>query len=112
MAITLNGSSGIELDGSFTEDVYTISGTSHALNPANGSIQIHNLTGNTSYSESFLSGQSITLMINDGTAYTVTWPTISWVNSSAAPVLSTSNYTVVALWKVNTTLYGAIVGAV
>jgi len=50
-------------------------------------------------------------MIDDGSAYTVTWPTITWVNNAgAAPTLATSGYTVVAMWKVGSTLYGALVG--
>lgn len=93
------------------ETVYAISGTSHALNPANGTIQTHTLSGNTTYTESFSAGESITLMVNDGTGYTVTWPTITWVNNGAvSPALSTTDYTVVVLWKVGSTLYGALVG--
>ena len=97
--------------GTITEDVYAISGTSVALEPDNGSVQTHTLTGNTTYTDGFASGQAITLMIDDGTAYTVTWPTMTWVNSGGtAPALATSGYTTVALWKVSTTLYGALVG--
>jgi len=52
----------------------------------------------------------MTLMIDDGTAYSVTWPTMTWVNNSgSAPTLKTSGYSVVVLWKVSTTLYGAVV---
>ena len=99
------------LDGTIIEDVYTISGTSVALEPDNGSVQLHTLTGNTTYTDGFTAGQGITLMIDDGTAYTVTWPTITWVNNGgAAPTLATTGYTVVALWKVSTVLYGALVG--
>ena len=99
------------LDGTIIEDVYTISGTSAALEPDNGSVQLHTLTGNTTYTDGFTAGQGITLMIDDGTAYTVTWPTTTWVNNGgAAPTLATTGYTVVALWKVSTTLYGALVG--
>lgn len=97
--------------GTLTEDVYAISGTSVALEPDNGSVQTHTLTGNTTYTDAFSSGQAITLMIDDGSAYTVTWPTMTWVNNGgSAPTLATSGYTVVAIWKVGTTLYGALVG--
>ena len=97
--------------GTITEDMYAISGTSVSLEPDNGSIQTHTLTGNTTYTDGFSAGQAVTLMIDDGTAYTVTWPTMTWVNNAgAAPTLATSGYTVVALWKVSTTLYGALVG--
>ena len=97
--------------GTITEDVYAISGTSVALEPDNGSVQTHTLTGNTTYTDAFSSGQAITLMIDDGTAYTITWPTMTWANNGgSAPTLATSGYTVIALWKVSTTLYGALVG--
>jgi hypothetical protein len=97
--------------GTITEDVYAISGTSVTLEPDNGSVQTHTLSGTTYYSDGFSSGQAITLMINDGSSRTANWPTMTWVNNGgAAPTLATSGYTVVALWKVSTTLYGALVG--
>ena len=99
------------LDGTITEEVYAISGTSVALEPDNGSVQTHTLTGNTTYTDGFSAGEAITVMIDDGTAYTVTWPTTTWVNNGGiAPTLATTGYTVVSLWKVGSTLYGALVG--
>lgn len=99
------------ITGTITEDVYALSGTSVALEPDNGSVQTHTLTANTTYTDAISAGEGITLMLDDGTAYTVTWPTITWVNNAgAAPTLATSGYTVVAIWKVATTLYGALVG--
>jgi hypothetical protein len=99
------------MTGTIVEDVYTISGTSVSLEPDNGSVQIHALTGTTTYTDGFTAGEAITLMIDDGSANTVTWPTMTWVNNGgSAPTLATSGYTVVALWKVSTTLYGALVG--
>lgn len=99
------------ITGTIVEDVYTISGTTPSLEPDNGSVQTHTLTGNTTYSDGFTAGEAITLMIDDGTAYTVTWPTMTWVNNAgSAPTLATSGYTIIALWKVSTTLYGALVG--
>lgn len=97
--------------GTLTEDVYAISGTSVALEPDNGSVQTHTLSGATTYTDGFSAGQAITLMVDDGTANTITWPTITWVNNGgAAPTLATTGYTVIALWKVSTTLYGVLVG--
>jgi hypothetical protein len=99
------------LDGTITEEVYAISGTSAALEPDNGSVQTHTLTGNTTYTDGFSAGEAITLMIDDGTAYTITWPTTTWVNNGGtAPTLATTGYTVISLWKVGSTLYGALVG--
>ena len=99
------------LTGTPVEDIYALSGTSVALEPDNGSIQTHTLSGSTTYSDAFSAGQGITLMIDDGSAQTVSWPTMTWVNNGgAAPTLATSGYTVISIWKVSSTLYGALVG--
>jgi len=99
------------ITGTVIEDVYTLTGTTPALEPANGSIQTWTLTAASTPTDSLAAGEAITLMIDDGTAYTITWPTITWVNNAgSAPTLATTGYTVIALWKVSTTLYGALVG--
>jgi len=93
------------------EAIETLSGTSAALDPSTGTIKIHALTGITTYTETLQAGEYVTVMIDDGTDYTVTWPTTVWVNNGGiAPTLATAGYTVVSLWKVGTTLYGALVG--
>jgi hypothetical protein len=93
----------------YTEGVYNLTGT--VISPLNGSIQYKTLSANTTFTESLSSGQSVTLMIDDGTAYTVTWPTTTWkTDNGAAPTLNTTGYTVVVLWKLLSTLYGARVG--
>lgn len=112
---TLSGKTITDLvfDGNYTEEVFTISdGASVDLNPANGTIQLWTLGASRSpTASSFASGQSMTLMIDDGSAYTITWPSVTWkTNAGLAPTLQTSGYTVVQLWKVSTTLYGARVG--
>jgi hypothetical protein len=99
------------ITGTILEDVYTVSGTTPALDPSNGSIQTWTLTANSTPTDSLSAGEAITLMVDDGTAYTITWPTITWVNNGgSAPTLATTGYTVIAIWKVSTTLYGALVG--
>lgn len=99
------------ITGTITEDIYALSGTTPALDPSNGSIQTWTLSANSTPTDSLSAGEAITLMIDDGTAYTITWPTMTWVNNGGtAPTLATTGYTVVALWKVGTTLYGALVG--
>jgi hypothetical protein len=96
----------------YTETVYAISGTTPSLNPANGTIQTWTLTGNsTPTAGSFAAGQSMTIMVDDGSAYTITWPSVTWkTDSGSAPTLNTTGYTAVQLWKVGSTLYGARVG--
>jgi hypothetical protein len=89
----------------YTETVYTLSGT--ALSAANGTIQIKTLAANTTLTDSLSAGQSLILGIDDGTTYTITWPTITWATTTAsAPTLATSGYTWIVLWKVGSTLYG------
>ena len=99
------------ITGTVVEDVFALTGTTPALDPANGSIQTWTLTGASTPTDSFAAGEAITVIIDDGTAYTITWPTTTWVNNAGdAPTLATDAVTVIALWKVSTTLYGALVG--
>ena len=96
---------------SYTETVYALSGT--AIDPANGTIQTKTLGAGTTFTESLADGQSVVLMINPVT-YTVTWPTITWINtagSGAAPTLEASSTNVVILWQVGGTVYGNWAGS-
>jgi hypothetical protein len=95
--------------GTILEDVYTITdGAAFEIDPGNGSIQLVTLGANrTPAATNFAAGESVTLMIADGTAYTITWTSVAvtWVGGSA-PTLATSGYSVVELWKVGATIYG------
>jgi hypothetical protein len=102
----------IDLPGAIDENVYTITdGASVDLDPDNGMIQTWTLGANRTATESLLAGQSMMLMVADGTSYTLTFPTMTWIGGSA-PTLATSGYTVIELFKVGSTLYGAKVGDV
>lgn len=100
--------SGAILNDGYTEEIYALSGTTPALSPTNGSIQTWTLSGNsTPTAGTWAGGQSMILGIDDGAAYTITWPTITWTTTpSVAPTLPTSGYLWVVLWKVGSTLYG------
>jgi len=103
------------LNDGYTEEVFAISdGASVSLDPNNGSIQTWTLGDNrTPDQANWAAGQSITLMVDDGTAYAITWSTLGVVwetNGGSAPTLATSGFTVIVLWKVSTTIYGARVG--
>jgi hypothetical protein len=87
----------------YAETQYSLTGT--VIDPANGTLQYKTLSANTTLTESLVDGQSVTLMIDDGTAYTITWPTITWVGG-AAPTLPTTGYAVIELWQINAVLYG------
>lgn len=101
------------IDGSITEEVYTITdGAGFVINPRNGGIQKVTLGANrTPTASGWVSGDSITLKIDDGTACTITWSTIGvvWVGGSA-PTLATSGFTHIVLWRDGTTYYGKYVG--
>jgi hypothetical protein len=98
----------------YTETVFAVSGTTPALSPDNGTIQTWTLSGaSTPTAGTWAAGQSLTLMVDDGTAYTITWSSLSVVwktDAGVAPTLNTSGETAIQLWKVGTTIYGARVG--
>jgi hypothetical protein len=101
----------VTFTGSIAEQVFAITGTTPALDPSNGTVQTHTLSGTTTYTDALSDGEAITLMIDDGTGFAITWPTTTWINNAgAAPTLATTGYTTVQLWKVGTSLYGALVG--
>lgn len=100
--------SGVTLNDGYTEEVFTISGLTPALSPANGSIQTWVLTGDSSPTlGTWSSGQSIVLGIDDGSASVIVWPAITWqTQSGSAPMLATTGFTWITLWKVGTIVYG------
>ena len=109
--VTADASGDVKFANAIVETVYALSGTTPALNPNNGTIQTWALSANSTPTDSFAAGEAMTLMIDDGTAYTITWPSVTWkTDGGVAPTLNTSGFTVVTLWKVSTTLYGARVG--
>ncbi len=105
---TLNATGKTTFDAEIEEQQYSLTGT--AIDPSNGTIQYKTLSANTTFTESLTDGEFVTLMIDDGSAYTITWPTTTWVGGSA-PTLETTGYNVIELWHVNGVLYGAFVGA-
>lgn len=106
--------------GTILEDVYTISdGAAFEIDPGNGSIQLITLgASRTPKATNFTAGESIILMVDDGTSYTLTWTDATFGGSGVvwktdggvAPTLNASGYTVIVLWKVSTQVYGARVG--
>jgi len=94
--------------GTIAETVFAITdGASVDLNPANGAIQLWTLgASRTATADNFPSGASMLLCVDDGTSFTLTYPTITWVGSATAPTLATTGYTFVQMFKIGTTLYG------
>ena len=91
------------------EGTYSFTGT--ALDPGNGGIQYKTLAANTTFTDSLVDGESMTLRLEGGATYTVTWPTMTWITSggNVAPTLNGTKDTLV-FWKESSVLYGAYVG--
>lgn len=106
--------------GTILEDIFTITdGAAFEIDPSNGSIQLITLgASRTPKATNFANGESVLLMVDDGSAYTLTWTDatfggsgVVWkTNAGAAPTLNTTGYTVIVLWEVAGQVYGARVG--
>ena len=98
----------------YTEEVFAVTGTTPVLTPIHGSIQTWTLTGNSTPTvDTWNSGQSMTLMVDDGSASTINWASMSitWkTGGGTAPTLLTTGYTVIELTKIGTTIYGWLAG--
>lgn len=88
------------------ETVHTITGT--VLNPDNGTIQILSPSGNITLTESFSSGQSMLLHIVNSSGFTISFPTITWIEG--VPALTGND--MVGFWKIGSVLYGRYIGSV
>jgi hypothetical protein len=108
------------IDGAVKEEEFTITdGADFEIDPSNGTMQNVTLgASRTPKGTNFAAGESITLRINDGTAYTITWTDatfgtggVIWVGGTA-PTLDTTNWTVVVLWKEGSQVYGKSIGVV
>lgn len=124
--LTLGGSGVVKVTNGFADTgsitvrnanftVFAITdGVSVDINPASGAIQTWTLGATrTPSANNFAAGQSVTLMVDDGSAFSINWGTmgVSWLNSTP-PALPTSGYGVIELWKVGSTIYGTSVGNV
>lgn len=93
------------------ETVFALTGTTPEINPDNGTIQTWTLTGNSTPTFDLDSGEGVTLLVDDGTSYTITWPSVTWINNAgAAPTLSETVKTVIVLFQVGATVYGSLAG--
>ena len=109
--VTADASGDVKFSNAIVETIFAITGTTPALNPNNGTVQTWTLSGASTPTDSFVAGEAMTLMIDDGSAFTITWPSVAWkTDGGDAPTLNTTGFTAVQLWKISTTLYGARVG--
>jgi hypothetical protein len=109
--VTADANGDVKFANAVVETVFALTGTTPALNPTSGMIQTWTLTASSTPTDSLNTGESMTLMIDDGTAYTITWPSVTWkTDGGNPPALNATGLTAITLWKVGTTLYGARVG--
>lgn len=96
---------------STTNVVEVVFNTNTALDPTNGGIQYKTLSANTTFTDSLSNGEAMTLRLEGGATYTVTYPTMTWISASGnvAPTLNGTKDTIV-FWKESDILYGAYVG--
>ena len=105
----------LDMAGAIQELVYTanVTGT-YTLSAGNGTIQNITLTGSVgsgSVTDSLNDGEAVTLVVDDGSGYTIDWTGAvdKWVGGSA-PTLDTTNKNIIVLWKVGSDLYGMLSG--
>lgn len=108
---TLTATGLITMEAGVRETVHALSGTTPTIEPAaDGTIMTWTLTGNSTPTITMSAGDSVRLEIDDGSAYTITWPSMQWIGGSA-PTLDTTNVNVIDLYKVGSTLIGVFLGA-
>jgi|DEB0MinimDraft_6_1074348.scaffolds.fasta_scaffold17423_2 hypothetical protein len=105
--VTVSGDASFEK--SIVENVYTLSGTE--IDPSNGTIQTKVLSAPVTFTESFSSGESVVLMIENGATHSILWPTVTWVTSAGNAAPTPTEKDTFVFWKISTTLYGAYVGS-
>lgn len=108
----------LRCEGTIREEVYTIPySTNFTIDPENGSFQLVTLASSTTTptEAGWVAGESVTLMIsNDNSSRTVNWGTLNvrWANGVSPDITASGGYTVLQLWKIGSSIYGAIVGDV
>jgi hypothetical protein len=107
------------ITGTILEDIYTISdGAAFEIDPGNGSIQKIVLgASRTPKATNFANGESILLLVDDGTSYALTWSDttfgasgIAWKDGGSAPTLDATELTAIILWKFAGQVYGVNAG--
>jgi hypothetical protein len=94
-----------------TTDHGTVSSTFNVAT-SDGQIQKITLGASITVSSSSLNdGDSLILMVDDGSAYAITWSSFIWSNSGgSAPTLVTSGFNVFSIWKIGASAYIAYAG--
>jgi hypothetical protein len=108
-AVTADANGDVKFANAIVETVFNLTGT--ALDPNNGTVQTKTISGNTTFTDSLSSGESMSLHLTSASSHTITWPTITWVSGTGnnAPTLTAAD--TVVLFKISSTLYGVWIGS-
>lgn len=94
------GGKELAMSGQRRESTGTITGTTPEFNQDEGIVVDWTLTGNATPTDGLAEGESLVVYIDDGTGYSVTWPTGEWTNNGGeAPTLKPTGETCVVLNK-------------
>ena len=106
--VTADANGDVKFSNAIVETVYALTGTD--IDPNNGTTQTKTITTDTTFTESLVSGESVSLHLTAASSYTVTWPTITWITGTgnSAPTLTAAD--TIVLFKIDTTLYGFWIG--
>lgn len=107
--VTADANGDVKFSNAIVETVYALTGTD--IDPNNGTTQTKTITTDTTFTESLVSGESVSLHLTAASSYTVTWPTITWITGTGnnAPTLTAAD--TIVLFKISTTLYGVWIGS-
>ena len=107
--VTADANGDVKFSNAIVETVYALTGTD--IDPNNGTTQTKTITTDTTFTESLVSGESVSLHLTAASSYTVTWPTITWITGTgnSAPTLTAAD--TIVLFKIDTTLYGVWIGS-
>lgn len=94
---------------SAAETIFTLTGTTPVITPANGSLQPWVLTANSTPTlGAWAAGAGLALQVHYNT-FTVSWPAITWLTPDGLapdPSKYVGKIVVCSLYKIGTTVYG------
>jgi hypothetical protein len=101
----------VALTGKVTEAVFVITGTTPELDPANGTMTTWVLSGASTptFAATWAQGESMLILIDDGSANTITWPSMLWAGG-VEPTLATSGYSAITIFKLGANIFGIYAG--
>ena len=99
----------VKFTGNITETSVFI--TTSAISATNGTILTRHLSGTTAFTDNLTDGQSVTMLLHNGSTYAVTWPGMTWISSSGNTAPTLSNRAGFTFFKQGSNLFGIYLGS-